>query len=103
MEETGSPGDPPVTQWVGDKIDAARLREGRHILYRDSTSPGQSGSPLYFIEGEENTALVVGVHVGGNRNLGNCAVPISYHMTPVKTWIEKSSMPGNVDIFIFFC
>ena len=102
VEAVGSPGYPPATQWVGKNIDAQRLKNGRHILYRDATSQGMSGSPLYYIDEKENKAIVVGVHVGGNRIIGNCAVPICYHMDTARKWITQPSSAGSIEFLFTF-
>ena len=79
----GKPGDPPGSQWQTPKISPCRLKDGRHILYMDATTPGNSGSPLYFMREEqsEKKAYVLAVHVGSSsEGKGNCAVPLCRHM-----------------------
>ena len=51
-------------------------------MYLDATTGGQSGSPLYFMEKKSGqlNAFVIGVHVGGEKDIANYAVPISYSM-----------------------
>ena len=78
----GVPGYPFGTQWVVDGVQPSRLYKGQHLMYLDATTGGQSGSPLYFIEkslGQLN-AFVIGVHVGGEQDIANYAIPISYNM-----------------------
>ena len=98
IQEPGVPGYPPITQWVGENIAAIRLRKGRHLLYRDATSPGQSGSPLYYIDEDKKKAFVVATHVGGNRIIGNSAVPISNHMKTFKTWTDQPTSSGKLTL-----
>ena len=78
----GVPGYPFGTQWVVDGVQPSRLHKGQHLMYLDATTGGQSGSPLYFIEKnqDEIKAYVIGVHVGGEKDIANYAVPISYSM-----------------------
>ena len=94
-EEVGSPGYPEGTQWIGKNIIAQRLRKGRHLLYRDTTTGGMSGSPLFYMDEIKKKAFVVGAHVGGSKILANTAVPISQHMKTIETWIEETSSPGK--------
>ena len=98
IQEHGVPGYPPITQWVGEITAASRLWKGRHILYRDATSPGQSGSPLYYIDDDKKKAFVVATHVGGNRIIGNSAVPISNHMKTFKTWPDQPTSSGKLTL-----
>ena len=83
----GKPGDPPGTQWQTPDINPQRLKDGRHLLYMDATTKGNSGSPLYILQTvqSEKKAYVVAVHVGSNGSKanggkGNCAVPLCLHM-----------------------
>ena len=55
-----------------------------------------SGSPLFFIDKNQNKAIVVGVHVGGSKRIANLAVPISYHKETTEAWSEKSYSIGNL-------
>ena len=76
----GVPGYPKGTQWVVDGVQPCRLHKGKHLMYLDATTGGQSGSPLYFIEKilGQLKAFVIGVHVGGTGRIHfNSAVPIS--------------------------
>ena len=85
------PGYPLGTQWVVDGVRPSRLHNGQHLLYLDATTGGQSGSPLYFIEknlGQLN-AFVIGVHVGGEQDIANYAIPMSYNMP------TRSEFHGN--------
>ena len=73
-------------------------KQGRFLLYTDTTSKGQSGSPLYTVRGQD--AYVVGVHVAGHATLRtNSSVPISLHMsTHVKFNEQKgkeTQLQGN--------
>ena len=94
--EVGYPGYPPCTQWIIEDIPVHRIPEGTHLLYRKATAKGMSGSPLFFIDKNQNKAMVVGVHVGGSKLVANWAVPISYHKETMEAWSEKSSSIGNV-------
>ena len=82
---------------LGENIDVLRLKKGQHLLYRDNTSPGQSGSPLYYVDPGQKKAFAVGVHVGGNRIIGNSAVPISNHMKTFITWPEETISSGKLN------
>ena len=62
-----------------ENINPSRLPHGRHLLYMDTTTKGISGSPLYKFDPDMKKALAIGVHVGGNRDTGNAAVPLWYH------------------------
>ena len=95
---SGSPGDPPYTQWIGENLHVQRLWKGSHLLYKDATSKGMSGSPLYFMDGNNENAFVVAVHVGG-QFLTNYAVPLSFHMTPLQTWNHMLSSTGNLHFY----
>ena len=82
----GTPGYPPATQWKLDNCHVQRLHKAQHLLYREATGKGMSGSPLYYIESFGKKAYVLGVHVGGSRFLANSAVAISHHMTTHQDW-----------------
>ena len=98
--KTGGPGDPPGTQWIVEHLHVHRLWKGRHLLYREATSKGMSGSPVYFMDGNSKKAFVVGVHVGGSARLTNCAVPISQHLTPHQTWSQ--TLPSIRKLQLYF-
>ena len=87
----GVPGYPFGTQWVVDGVQPSRLHKGQHLMYLDATTGGQSGSPLYFIEKIQGDikAYVIGVHVGGEKDIANYAVPISYSMQTSSQYYGK--------------
>ena len=57
-----------------------RAKHGRFLLYMDTTTKGNSGSPVYTFDITGSKALVVGVHVAGHH-VANTAVPIMYYMS----------------------
>ena len=93
--EIGYPGFPPATQWTNENILVQRLSSGQHLLYREATGQGMSGSPLYFMDEKQQKAFAVGVHVGGSKRLANTAVPISYHMKTFESWNSVCPVRGK--------
>ena len=73
------------TQWKVDNVNPTRLEQGRYLLHTNTTSNGISGSPLYRLQPGMKNALVIGVHVGASRVMGNAAIPISYHFEPAES------------------
>ena len=63
-----------------DAVAPSRLKDGRHLLYLDATTGGNSGSPLYQYDPKLNTAFALAVHVGHSDWVANMAVPIEYHI-----------------------
>ena len=64
-------------------------------MYMDTTTKGNSGSPVYTHDITGNKALVVGVHVAGHK-IANTAVPIMFHMsTQEKVHPGVSTMPND--------
>ena len=100
---SGYPGDRRGTQWIVEHLHVNRLWKGRHLLYREATSKGMSGSPVYFMDGNGEKAFVVAVHVGGFARLTNYAVPISQHMTPYQTWGQTLPSIGKLQLYFNTC
>ena len=48
------------TSWRGK----SKNNDGRHLLYTDATSRGDSVSPLYHFDPETNNVNVTAIHVG---------------------------------------
>ena len=93
VHNTGRPGHPPGSQWQSSKIIPCRLKDGRHMLYMDAITLGNSGSPLYMLREEQSQkkAFVVAVHVGNSSGgMGSCAVPLCTHME-----IDTEFSPGK--------
>ena len=61
----------------------------------DTTTKGNSGSPVYTHDITGSKALVVGVHVAGHK-VANTAVPLMFHMsTQEKVHPDESTMPKH--------
>ena len=64
-------------------------------MYMDTTTKGNSGSPVYTNDVTGSKALVVGVHVAGHK-VANTAVPLMFHMsTQEKVHLDVSTMPKD--------
>ena len=105
-KKPGNPGFPPGTQWKVDNVAPIRARHGRFLIYTETTTKGNSGSPLYTYDTKTNKALVVGVHVGGHH-IGNTSVPITYHLVPQEqiqgvSSTNSAQMLKSKSIIIFY-
>ena len=94
----GIPGFPPGTQWEVKDVAPIRAKDGGFLMYTETTTGGNSGSPLFKYDEKENKALVVGVHVAGHE-IANIAVPIMFHLSPQEKFQEsESAMPRDSEI-----
>ena len=93
-QKEGCPGYPPLTQWYIDGVAPSRLKDGRHLLYLDATSGGNSGSPLYHYDTNMNIAYALAVHVGHDFT-ANMAVPIEYHLETSTKRLPLMSIPSK--------
>ena len=93
-QKEGRPGYPPLTQWYIDGVAPSRLKDGRHLLYLDATSGGNSGSPLYHYDTNMNIAYALAVHVGHDFT-ANMAVPIEYHLETSTKRLPVMSIPSK--------
>ena len=58
----GYPGDKPLTQWIhADKVRAITTNQ---IFYANDTTPGSSGSSVWY---DNNGAIMIGVHAYGTH------------------------------------
>lgn len=58
----GYPGDKPLTQWIhADKVRAITTNQ---IFYSNDTTPGSSGSGVWY---DNNGAVLIGVHAYGTH------------------------------------
>lgn len=58
----GYPGDKPLTQWIhADKVRAVTANQ---IFYANDTTPGSSGSSVWY---DSNGAVMIGVHAYGTH------------------------------------
>ncbi|XP_046555069.1 glutamyl endopeptidase-like isoform X2 [Haliotis rubra] len=64
----GTPGYPRGTQWELD-VQLERMTD-YHFLYRDATTDGNSGSPVYWKIPDLNQYVALGIHVTGGDSTG---------------------------------
>lgn len=58
----GYPGDKPLDQWIhADKVRAITTRQ---IFYSNDTTPGSSGSSVWW---DKNGAIIIGIHAYGTH------------------------------------
>jgi V8-like Glu-specific endopeptidase len=80
-----------------DDVAPIRAKEGRFLLYTESTTKGNSGSPLYLFDATGKKALATGVHVAGHETLGtNVSVPITFHLAIQEQHFEKDFNDGMI-------
>lgn len=58
----GYPGDKPLTQWI--HADKVRSITTRQIFYSNDTTPGSSGSGVWY---DKSGAILIGVHAYGTH------------------------------------
>ena len=80
-----------------DDVAPIRAKEGRFLLYTESTTKGNSGSPLYLFDVTGRKALATGVHVAGHESLGtNISVPITFHIPIQEQHFDNDSNDGMI-------
>ena len=71
-------------------------------MYMDTTTKGNSGSPVYTHDITGSKALAVGVHVAGHT-IANTAVPLMFHPTLMtiqeKVHRDESTIPMDSPTF----
>jgi len=59
----GYPGDKPLTQWMSrDRVTA---EDSRRVYYRADTTPGESGSPVWYNKETGCTRCAIAIHAYG--------------------------------------